>query len=69
MISQRRGYSFSDCETRLVEFLGDPQRLPNDTSRRSTSRNGEKSRTPVMRAQQSARPAENWLPTLEMPKK
>jgi hypothetical protein len=26
MISQRRGYSFSECETRLVELLGDPQR-------------------------------------------
>jgi hypothetical protein len=23
MISQRRGYSFSECETRLVELLGD----------------------------------------------
>jgi hypothetical protein len=22
MISQRRGYSFSECETRLVELLG-----------------------------------------------
>jgi hypothetical protein len=28
MISQRPGYSFSECETRLVELLGNPQRLP-----------------------------------------
>src|ERR1700738_951089 len=31
MISQRRGYSFSECETRLVELLGNPQRFPQDT--------------------------------------
>ena len=31
MISQRRGHSFSECETRLVELLGDPWRLPKDT--------------------------------------
>jgi hypothetical protein len=24
MISQQRGYSFSECETRLVELLGSP---------------------------------------------
>jgi hypothetical protein len=28
MISQRREYSFSECETRLVELLGNPQRFP-----------------------------------------
>ena len=27
MISQRRGYSFSEGETRLVVLLGNPQRL------------------------------------------
>jgi hypothetical protein len=27
MISQRRGHSFSECETRLVELLGNPQRF------------------------------------------
>jgi DNA-binding transcriptional LysR family regulator len=35
MISQRRGYSFSECETRLVELLGNPQCLPKETSQRS----------------------------------
>jgi hypothetical protein len=30
MISQRRGYSFSECETRLVELLGNPRRVPKD---------------------------------------
>jgi hypothetical protein len=34
MISQRRGYSFSECETRLVELLGNPQRLPKAEARR-----------------------------------
>ena len=34
MISQRRGYSFSECETRLVELLGNPQRFPKATARR-----------------------------------
>jgi arsenical pump membrane protein len=43
MISQRRGYSFSECETRLVELLGNPQRFPKDTSQLSVSRKGEKS--------------------------
>jgi hypothetical protein len=42
MISQRRGYSFSECETRLVELLGNSQRFPKDTSQRSVSRKGEK---------------------------
>jgi DNA-binding transcriptional LysR family regulator len=42
MISQRRGYSFSECETRLVELLGNPQRFPKETSQRSVSRKGEK---------------------------
>jgi len=42
MISQRRGYSFSECETRLVELLGNPQRFPKDTSQLSVSRKGEK---------------------------
>ena len=32
MISQRRGYSLSECETRLVELLGNPQRFPKDPS-------------------------------------
>jgi hypothetical protein len=42
MISQRRGYSFSVCETRLVELLGNPQRFLKETSQRSVSRKGEK---------------------------
>src|SRR4030088_2670481 len=40
MISQRRGHSFSECETRLVELLGNPQRFPKDTSQLSVSRKG-----------------------------
>jgi len=42
MISQRRGHSLSEFETRLVELLGNPQRLPKDTSQLSVSRKGEK---------------------------
>jgi arsenical pump membrane protein len=42
MISQRRGYSFSECELRLVELLGNPKRLPKETSQRSVSRKGKK---------------------------
>ena len=44
MISQRRGYSFSECETRLVELLGNPQHFPKDASQRSISHKGEKPR-------------------------
>ena len=43
MISQRRGYSFSDCQTRLVDLLRNPQRSPKDTSQRPVSRKGKKS--------------------------
>jgi hypothetical protein len=43
MVSQRRGYSFSECETRLVKLLGNSQRLPKDASQRSVSRKGKKS--------------------------
>jgi DNA-binding transcriptional LysR family regulator len=42
MISQRRGHSFSECETRLVELLGDPMCFPKETSPRSVSRKGGK---------------------------
>ncbi len=49
MISQRRGYSFSECETRLVEFLGNPQRFAKDSSQRYVSRKGERTRRPAMR--------------------
>ena len=42
MISQRRGYDLSPCESRLVELLGNPQRLPKDTSQLSVSRKGER---------------------------
>jgi arsenical pump membrane protein len=28
MISQRRGYSFSECETRVVELLGNLRAIP-----------------------------------------
>lgn len=43
MVSQRRGYSFSGCETRLVELLADPQRLAKDANRRAVSGKGRKS--------------------------
>ncbi|EUC19697.1 UNVERIFIED_ORG: arsenite efflux membrane protein ArsB [Burkholderia sp. CF145] len=43
MVSQRRGYSLSDCETRLVKLLGNPRRLPKDVSQGSVSRKGKKS--------------------------
>ena len=43
MISQRRGYSFSECETRLVELLGNLRRFPKDTSQRIVSRKGKRS--------------------------
>ena len=46
MISQRRGYSFSECETRLVELLGTPQRFPKDASQRFVSRKGKKGPKP-----------------------
>jgi len=42
MISQRRGYSFSECETRVVELLGNLRRFPKDTSQRPVSRKGKK---------------------------
>ena len=38
MISQRRGYSFSECETRLVERLGNPQRFPKAAARRKKTK-------------------------------
>jgi hypothetical protein len=42
MISQRRGYSFSECETRLVELLGKPERFRKDASPLSVSPKAEK---------------------------
>jgi DNA-binding transcriptional LysR family regulator len=42
MISQRRGYSFSECETRLVELLGNRHRFLKGASKRSVSRKGKK---------------------------
>jgi len=41
LISQRRGYDFSPCESRLVELLGKPH-IPKETGRRSTSGKGAK---------------------------
>ena len=41
-ISQRRGYSFSVCETRLIELLGNPQCFPEETSQRLVSCKGKK---------------------------
>lgn len=42
MISQRRGYSFSECETRLVALLGDRHRFSKGAGKRSVSRAGKK---------------------------
>jgi len=42
MVSQRLGHSFSECETRLVELLGNPQRFPKDTSQLSVPRKCQK---------------------------
>jgi len=41
MISQRRGYAFSECETRLVALLGNRQRFSKGASKRSVSRAGK----------------------------
>jgi hypothetical protein len=53
VVSQRRGYSFSECETRLVELLGDPRRLPKDASQRSVSPKTKKARRPATRKRRS----------------
>lgn len=42
MISQRRGYDLSPCESRLVELLGKPQCIAKKPRRRSTSGQGAK---------------------------
>lgn len=42
MISQRRGYDLSPCESRLVELLGKPQRIAKKDGRRSVSGKGAK---------------------------
>lgn len=41
MVSQRRGYSLSECEIRLVESLGHAQRLPKAARQRAVSRSGQ----------------------------
>ncbi|MDR5815692.1 LysR family transcriptional regulator [Caballeronia sp. LZ033] len=41
MVSQRRGYSLSECEIRLVESLGDARRLPKVARPRAVSRRGK----------------------------
>jgi len=43
MISQRRGYSLSECDTRVVELLGNLRRFPKDNSQRPVSRKSKKS--------------------------
>jgi DNA-binding transcriptional LysR family regulator len=42
MISQRRGYAFSECETRLVELLGNRHRFAKGAGKRVVSRKGKK---------------------------
>jgi DNA-binding transcriptional LysR family regulator len=46
MLSQRRGYDLSPCESRLVELLGKPQRIPKKAKRRSVSDKRVKARRP-----------------------
>lgn len=40
MVSQRRGYDLSPCESRLVELLGKPKRIPREAGRRSAPGKG-----------------------------
>ncbi|ACC76003.1 LysR family transcriptional regulator [Paraburkholderia phymatum] len=47
MISQRRGYSFSECEARLIERLGDRQMCPKDAIQNSFPRETKKARKPA----------------------
>jgi DNA-binding transcriptional LysR family regulator len=42
MVSQRRGHDLSPCESRLVELLGKPRRIPGKAKRRSVSSRGAK---------------------------
>jgi DNA-binding transcriptional LysR family regulator len=42
VISQRRGYDLSPCESRLVELLGKPQCTPREARRHSVSGKGAK---------------------------
>ncbi len=42
VISQRRGYDLSPCESRLVELLGKPQRIPKKARRQAVSGKGAK---------------------------
>ncbi|WP_426687448.1 LysR family transcriptional regulator [Rhodanobacter ginsengiterrae] len=37
VVSQRRGHDLSPCESRLVELLGKPQRVPKQARRRAVS--------------------------------
>jgi DNA-binding transcriptional LysR family regulator len=46
MVSQRRGYSFSECETRLVELLGNPLRLPKEPASALSHAKAKKARRP-----------------------
>lgn len=48
VISQRRGYDLSPCESRLVELLGKPQCSHNEASH-TVSRKGAKARRPAVR--------------------
>jgi hypothetical protein len=46
MISQRRGYSFSECETRLVQLLANPQRFPKAAASRMKTKEMDDDRRP-----------------------
>jgi DNA-binding transcriptional LysR family regulator len=60
MISKRRGYALSECETRLIELLGNPQRLQTCKSRPASvpsHAKAKKTERPAMRKQQLVQPA------------
>jgi hypothetical protein len=42
MLSQRRGYDLSPCESRLVELLAQAQCIPKKAGQRSVSAKGAK---------------------------
>jgi hypothetical protein len=56
MISQRRGYSFSECEAQLVERLGDHQSCPKHAIGSSVPHKTRKARNPAKPEERPVRP-------------
>lgn len=56
MISQRRGYSFSECEAQLVERLGDHQSCPKDAIGSTVPHKTRKARNPAKPEERPVRP-------------